>query len=133
VVQWDPLSALLIGEQWLDNYVLLSGSVLLTGFVAGVIGSYGFALSMVLCRWSRKVASWVAPARSIEEGKGFVRIHVTPDELVLHPIVIEKVCHDWELKDVGDGMARPLPADPLPAARLIEPPVTIARTVGVRA
>jgi hypothetical protein len=63
-----------------------------------------------------------------------VRVHIRPDGgLTLYPVLVEQVCHDWELEHVPasggrpEG-ARPVPRGGLPAARLVEAPVSVTRT-----
>ncbi|MFI2351836.1 hypothetical protein ACH492_33490 [Streptomyces sp. NPDC019443] len=105
------------------------GSAALAG---AAVGSELFALWVLRARGGA-VAEWAMSAQSIEDHKGFVRMHIAPDGiLTLYPLVLERICRDWDLQDVEDHPAarwrRPVPSS-RPAARLIEDPVVIARKV----
>jgi hypothetical protein len=67
--------------------------------------------------------------QSIEDQKGFVRILIDDKGLTLHPIVVDEVCHDWELPivDTTNGqLSVPRPLSPI-APRLVENPIRISR------
>jgi hypothetical protein len=65
----------------------------------------------------------------VEDCKGFVRMRLAPDgTLTLYPLVVDEVCHDWELEPSPILGTRPVPASGLPVPRLLEAPVVIAPT-----
>jgi len=101
------------------------------GWAAGAgwaAGSEAFAL-YVLAAKSGEVEGWQMSGQSIEEHKGFVRMHIdTTGDLTLYPLAVDTVCHDWTTVPHADGVGeRPVPAGDLAVPRLIEPPVTITR------
>ena len=118
---------------WPDWVVLgsaFAGTVLVTGFVACL----ALALYILAAR-NRTVASWQMSAQSYEDYKGFLRIRIDPDgRLTVHPLVVDRVCRDWDVVRV-DGHAehapgvhaRPVAAEGLPAVRLVERPVVVER------
>jgi hypothetical protein len=106
--------------------------VLATVVVTGLLASYVFAGYVMLSRLPL-VQGWQLSAQAIEACKGFVRMRIDASgRLTLYPVVVDEVCHDWELDPPGDagpaGSARPVPAGPFPRAHLVEPPVVIDRT-----
>jgi hypothetical protein len=113
-------------DDWVAFWVRLVaaaavGSVLATALVASYLylaGLFGVHLNEVFS------------AQSIEDHKGFLRMHVRPDGAVtVHPVVVPKVCHEWRVPPDGDeGAPWVEPAQPL-VTRLAEPPVTIRREV----
>lgn len=101
------------------------------GWVAGagwVAGSEAFAIYVLLVKTGR-VEGWQMAGQSIEEHKGFLRMHIdTSGDLTLYPLAVDTVCHDWIAVSDADGVGeRPVPAGDLPVPRLIEPPVTVTR------
>jgi hypothetical protein len=118
------------GGRSLPNFVLLVVMVAVVAPVAGLIGSYGVALTLALSR-SRPVADWQFSAQSIDDRKGFVRLRIEPDgRLVVYPVVVDQVPRRWRI--TADSPARPprrvTAADGLPPAYLVEDPVVIQRT-----
>ncbi|MHC6220064.1 hypothetical protein [Arthrobacter sp. MMS24-S77] len=107
-------------------------------FASGwVLGSEAFALFILGTRGG-EVASWMMSGQSVEDHKGFLRIHLAPDgTLTVYPLAIDAICRDWALETTADGGTRPIPASPvpanggtaagLPAVRLLETPITISR------
>jgi hypothetical protein len=113
--------------RWPDWALLvccLAGTAILTGLVA----SFAFAAYIRLAR-TGLVAGWQMSAQSIEDHKGFVRMHIDGQgNLVLYPMVVERACRDWAIvRDEASGDERPVPAGELPRPKLIERPVVIAR------
>lgn len=102
--------------------------VLAVFFAVGALaGSEAFARFILRAR-SGEVASWQMSGQAIEDHKGFLRLHLSPDgTLTVHPVAIDTICRDWELTPTGDGGARPVPAGGLPKLRLFEPPIPISR------
>lgn len=115
-----------VGPLW-----VLVGCVAWAAAVGWAAGSEAFALYVMAAK-SGEVAGWQMSGQSIEDYKGFVRMHIdTAGDLTLYPIVADAVCHDWDIAASADGVgARPVPAAGLPVPRLIEAPITIARQDG---
>jgi hypothetical protein len=115
----------------LPDWVILGLSLLGTGFVTGLVGAYGFALYLVTANRG-EVADWQFSAQAIEDGKGFLRLHVGNDgRLTVYPVVVDEVCRDWNLASGGEGgVLRPVPARPV-RPRLLEPPVVVERAAAV--
>jgi hypothetical protein len=115
-----PLSGL--GSGWV---VVLGAAV--AAVVGWTLGSEAFALYALLARHGQAFG-WQMSGQAVEDCKGFVRMHLAADgTLTLHPLVVDEVCHDWEL-ETGDLGTRPVPAAGLPVPRLLEAPVVIAPT-----
>jgi hypothetical protein len=117
------------GWGWL---VLLVGCV--CAWVAGcLLGTEAFALYALLAR-SGEVFGWQMSGQAVEDDKGFVRMRIdATGTLTLYPLVVDAVCHEWELDpdprtEPGARPRRPVPAGPLPVPRLLEDPVVIAPT-----
>lgn len=111
--------------QWPDIVVVLLALALVHGG-GWVLGSEAFAL-FILATPSGEVDSWKMSGQSIEDHKGFLRIHLGTDgTLTVYPLVVDTICRDWRLADTDDG-ARLVPESGLPAVRLLEEPITIAR------
>lgn len=119
------------GGRALPNYVLLALLLAVISPIAGLIGSYAVALTLLLSR-SRPVADWQFSAQSIDDRKGFVRLRIESDgRLVVYPVVVDKVIRRWRI-GAGSPTDKPprrvSPVDGLPAAHLIEDPVVILRS-----
>ncbi|MER6522727.1 metallophosphoesterase [Streptomyces sp. NPDC001553] len=109
-----------------DGWVVLLLCLAIAAVLGAVVGSGVFALWVFFTRGG-EVAKWQMSGQSIEDHKGFLRLHVAPDgNLMLYPLVLERICRDWDLADGPDGRTRPVPAEML-AVRLIEDPVVISR------
>ncbi|MEU2655727.1 hypothetical protein ABZ615_10395 [Streptomyces sp. NPDC007325] len=107
--------------------------LLITLGVAGVLGAcLGSQVFALWVLWTNRgiVADWQMSGQSIDEGKGFLRMHLARDgTLTLYPLVLDGTCRNWELREVVDEEGtwlRPVP-EPAPAVRLVEEPVVIAR------
>jgi hypothetical protein len=123
--------AVLVALPWppdWSQWAVLGVAVLLTWFGTGLAGAYLFALYVLLSR-KRGVQGWQLAAQSLEDHKGFLRLRIDVDgRLTVHPLLVEKVVHDWELPPARPGeQVRPVPAGGLPRVRLIEEPVTVTR------
>ncbi len=111
---------------WSDWVVLLC-CLALAAVVGASLGSEAFALNILLAP-PGKVADWQMAGQAEEDHKGFLRMTITAGgDLVIYPVIIDRVCHDWRVDDDTDGVTRPHPADPLATPRLAEPSVTITR------
>jgi hypothetical protein len=131
--------AALVAVPWpsgLPDWVVLGLAVLATVVVTGLLASYVFALYVAVSRLPL-VQGWQLSAQALEDRKGFVRLHIDRDgRLTLHPVVVDRVCHDWQLDPPGDGhgpagSVRPVPVGELPRPYLVEPPVVIDRSPGL--
>jgi len=110
---------------WPDVVILLLAlaAVYLGGWA---VGSEAFAL-FILATPSGEVSTWKMSGQSIEDHKGFLRLHLAADgSLTVYPLVVDTVCRDWQLEQNDDG-ARLVPESGLPAVRLLEAPITITR------
>ena len=113
---------------WPGWIVLALCLMIASGLGAG-LGTEAFALSILSAR-SGEVAGWQMSGQAVEDHKGFLRLHITPDgDLTIYPLVIDEVCHEWELVNDPAGGKRPAPASPLPSPRLVESPLVVAREV----
>jgi hypothetical protein len=116
---------------WPD-WVVLGLALLATLVGTGLVASYVFALYIAVSRLPL-VQSWQLSAQALEDVKGFVRLRIDPaGRLILYPIVVDTVCHDWRLDPPGridgpPGSERPEFAGPPPRPHLIEPPVVVNR------
>jgi hypothetical protein len=121
------------GGKALPNFVLLAVLVAIVAPVAGLIGSYGVALTLALSR-ARLVSEWQFSAQSIDDRKGFVRLRIEPDgRLLAYPVVLDAVPRRWRIaaESAAPNTPRRVTADGgLPAAYLAEEPVVIRRAAG---
>lgn len=113
----------------LPDWVMLGLMMLAVTVLAGLVSCYAVGLSIAMSR-SPTVRGWQMSAQSIEDFKGFVRLRIDgAGRLTLYPVVVDRVCHDWELTDGDDpATARPVPAGEPPRPYLAEPPIVIDRT-----
>ncbi len=121
-------AAVVILVPWPDwpDVVILLLAVTLAYLGGWAVGSEAFAL-FILATPTGEVSSWKMSGQSIEDHKGFLRMHLTPDgDLTVYPLMMDTVSRDWHLATNDDG-ARLVPANGLPAVRLLEQPITIAR------
>jgi hypothetical protein len=102
--------------------------------VAGFTGCYALGGYLLLAP-QRSVRDVAFSAQAIEEGKGFLRMHLDDaGRVTIYPVVVDAVCHDWDLADAptavpgGPSRRRPVPAaGSEPRPRLVEDPVVVAR------
>ncbi|UZN04653.1 hypothetical protein [Cellulomonas sp. S1-8] len=105
---------------------VVAGVVVVAWAAGALLGTQAFALLLV-SRRTGAVASWQMSGQSVDDHKGFLRLHLRADgALVLHTLVVDAVCRDWEVARDAAG-ARPVPAGGLPRVRLLEEPLVIAR------
>ncbi|MFF9838523.1 hypothetical protein ACH414_01160 [Streptomyces sp. NPDC020422] len=125
------------------GWVVLLVCLGVAGVVGAVVGSGVFALWVLSARGG-EVAEWQMSGQSIEDHKGFLRLHIAPGgDLTVHPLAMAAVCRDWELRDDPTGglyrraegspgarslvaAKRPVPVEE-PVVRLIEDPFVISR------
>ncbi len=128
--------AALVAVPWptgLPDWVVLGIAVLATVTVTGLVGSYVFALYVALSRLPL-VQGWQLSAQALEDWKGFLRLRIDRGgRLTVYPVVVDRVCHDWELDPPGavdgpPGSVRPVPAGEVPRPHLVEAPVVIDRS-----
>ncbi|QES47708.1 hypothetical protein DEJ50_07650 [Streptomyces venezuelae] len=123
------VSARPVPPSWNGVWVLLM-LLAVAAVLGALLGSQLFALWVL---WTDRgvVAEWQMSGQSIDDHKGFLRMHIAPDgTLTLFPLALDATCRDWHLAEVANARTawvRPVPARP-PAVRLIEEPVVIART-----
>ncbi|MEU9080412.1 hypothetical protein [Kitasatospora sp. NPDC048538] len=112
-----------------SGWAVLVSCLVLAGLVGGALGSEVFALWVLSARHGA-AAEWQMSGQSVEEYKGFLRLHLAPDgDLTLYPLTLDRICRDWRLQDDPSLGRRPVPARP-PTVRLIEEPVVVARAAG---
>lgn len=109
------------------SWLVLTLCLGIAGLLGAGLGSEAFALAIVSAS-TGQMLDWQMSGQSIEDHKGFLRLHIAPEgDLTIYPLVIDKVCREWELADDPAGGKRPVPAAPLVPPRLIENPVVVAR------
>jgi hypothetical protein len=119
----------------LPDWVVLGLAVLATMTVTGLLGSYVFAGYIALSRLPL-VQGWQLSAQALEDWKGFLRLRIDKGgRLTVYPVVVDEVCHDWELDPPGRtegpaGSVRPVPARGLPRPYLVEAPFVVYRCPG---
>ncbi|HYY12182.1 MAG TPA: hypothetical protein VE781_14695 [Kineosporiaceae bacterium] len=130
--------AVLVAVPWpagLPDWVVLGLAVLATVSVTGLAASYVFAAYVALSRLPL-VQGWQLSAQALEDWKGFLRMRIDAGgRLTVYPVVVDRVCHDWELDPPGGldgpaGSVRPVPAKGLPRPHLVEPPIVLDRDPG---
>lgn len=113
-----------------NGFWLLAILLVVAVVMGACLGSQLFALWVL---WTDRglVAEWQMSGQSIDDRKGFVRMHIALDgTLTLYPLALDGTCRDWLLDEVADTPAawlRPVPKT-LPTVRLIEEPIVITRT-----
>jgi hypothetical protein len=130
LVQLVALPGWFPGGRSLPDFVLLLVAVVLAAGAGGLVGSYAVALTLVLAR-DERVADVQFSAQAIEGRKGFLRIHVTPDAVTVHPIGVRDVCRRWRTVPLPDAVpgtprVRVFPAQALRPER-IAAPITVPR------
>jgi hypothetical protein len=127
--------AALVAVRWppgLPDWVVLGLAVLATMTVTGLVASYVFAAYIALSRLPL-VQGWQLSAQALEDWKGFLRLRIDKGgRLTAYPIVVDHVCHDWELDPPGQvdgpaGSVRPLPARERSRPHLVEAPFVVDR------
>jgi hypothetical protein len=127
VIRWlyhDVLPPGMAGD-WLVFLIAAVGTPVLVGFLdAEVVALY----LLVASRFGINLNEVMA-GQSIEDHKGFLRMHITADgTLTVYPVKLDRICREW--RPNPDGAATDpwfSPARPL-TPELIEPPVRISRT-----
>ncbi|UVJ40744.1 hypothetical protein [Arthrobacter sp. CJ23] len=108
------------------HFLIAALSLALVHLGGWAVGSEAFAF-FIQGTPGGEVASWRMSGQAIEDHKGFLRLHLAPDgSVTVYPLAVDGICRDWQLQENDDG-ARLVPASGLPAVRLLEQPVTIAR------
>lgn len=110
-----------------SSAAVLAGAVALAWVAGALLGTQAFALLLVT-QGEGKVASWQMSGQAVDDGKGFLRLHVRADgALELYPVVVDTVCRDWDVVPGPDGDRVVPAAGAVPRARLLEEPVVITR------
>jgi hypothetical protein len=118
---------------WLPDALLAVVILALTVAVAGFAATLLTALYLLLASRFGVNLNEMMAGQSIEDCKGFLRLHVGPDGVRVYPIKIAKVARRWRA-DPGGSLDDPwlVPAgDPL-RPELIEPPVLVPREESAR-
>src|SRR6266540_3237761 len=114
---------------WLPDILLALVVVALTFVLVGFAATLLTGVYLLLASLVDVNLNEVMAGQSIEDYKGFLRLHIDTDaSLRIYPVKLRKVCHRWQA-DPGGAAADPWlkPAgDPL-APELIEPSIRIPR------
>ncbi|WP_250002498.1 metallophosphoesterase [Actinoplanes sp. M2I2] len=96
------------------------------GPVIGVLATQLTALYLLIASTVGVNINELYAGQGIEDAKSFLRLHIAADgSLTIHPIGIDKICHNWSPDPAGPTDASWLrPRDPLIPHR-IEAPITI--------
>lgn len=112
------------------HFLIAALSLALVHVGGWAIGSEAFAF-FIQGTPGGEVASWRMSGQAIEDHKGFLRLHLAADgSVTIYPLAVDSICRDWKLQNTGTSRtpsARLVPVSGLPAVRLLEQPVTIAR------
>ncbi|WP_327413823.1 hypothetical protein [Streptomyces sp. NBC_01233] len=109
-----------------SGWIVVLACLFVAALTGAAVGSEAFAL-WTLSVHDGVVAEWPMSGQSIEDHKGFVRIHIAQSgTLTLYPLALDGICRDWDVQDLSAGGMRPVPRK-LPAVRLIEAPIVIDR------
>jgi hypothetical protein len=109
---------------WVVFLVAAVGTPILIGFVdAEVVALY----LLIASRFGINLNELMA-AQSIEDHKGFLRLHIARDGmLTIYPVKVDRVCREWTANPKGAPDAPwILPVRPL-TPELIEPPIKVPR------
>lgn len=111
---------------WATLILIVVGTPVLIGFLhAELVAVY----LMIVSRFGINLNEVMA-GQSIEDHKGFLRLHIDADgQVTVYPIKLPKVCRYWRADPDGaptDPVLRPDGFELRPA--LIEPPITVPKT-----
>jgi hypothetical protein len=109
---------------WLAFLIASAGTAVVIGFVDAEV----VALYLLIASRTGINLNEVMAGQSIEDHKGFVRMHIGRDgTLTIYPVKLAKICRAWRANPAGDP-TDPwlLPEQPL-NAELIESPIRISR------
>jgi hypothetical protein len=121
---WPPLAAVTL-------------AVPVVAIVTGLISAEVVAAYLLLASLNRAHVNELFAAQSIEDYKGFARLHIGPHGVTVHPVVVERVCRDWRRPQTASATPQSTgaaggpvlePVTPL-APRFAEPPFTVPRDV----
>jgi hypothetical protein len=112
------------GWPWWVQVVTAAPAAAVLGFLAAEL----VAAYLLLASWRRANVNELFAAQSLEDHKGFVRLHIGPDgSLRVYPIGLRRVARRWRADPTGG------PGDPWLVAvdalrpEFVEPPFTISR------
>ena len=115
---------------WFKFFIVIVG----VSAVGGVVGAFFLGLWIVVYM-SQGLTAWAMMGQAIEEGKGFLRIKLSPDgALTLYPIVTDELIREYEISEKmeltssGRYTKIPIPGEPVPTPRLIEQPFRVLPT-----
>jgi len=125
-----PVGTLGLLAAWLKFFVVIIG----VSVVGGVVGAFFIGLWIVIYM-HQGLTSWAMMGQAIEEGKGFLRIRISPDgALTIFPILTEELVRDYDITpdpvvtSSGRTTRIPVPSGPLPVPRIIEEPFKVLPT-----
>ena len=132
--------AVAVGAVWATAAIPLPGSwpdwlefwsrLVVAGLIGGAAATLLVGVYLYLASRAGIHMNEVFSAQSIEDYKSFLRMHIRSDgSLVLHPLAVPLVCHEWHVSPSdADGDPWLEPDAPI-EVRLIEPPLAIRRGV----
>jgi hypothetical protein len=102
--------------------------------VGGLVGAFFLGWWIVIYR-HQGMDSWAMMGQAVEEGKGFLRIRLSPDgALTIYSVLTEDLVTDFDISpspvmtSSGRTTKIPVPTEPLPTPRIIEPPFKVLPT-----
>jgi hypothetical protein len=132
VLRWLYHDVLPDGDaaDWLIFLIAALGTPVVIGFVdAEVVAVY----LLVASRYGINLNE-VFAGQSIEDHKGFLRMHIGADgALTIYPVKVNRVCRDWEANPHGAPTEPWLRPKQELKAELIESPIRIPRDPGAHA
>ncbi len=101
--------------------------------VIGFLATQLCALYLLVASWFKVNVNELYAGQGIEDGKSFLRMHITADgTLTVYAVGIDRICRRWVADPDGPPQASWLrPVEPL-TARLIEEPFTVAGPAAAR-
>jgi hypothetical protein len=108
--------------------VSLAASIPVSILVTGLISAEVVAAYLLISSVRGAHLNEVFAAQSIEDHKGFARLHIGPHGVTVYPVGVEKVCRRWNAGPGAEAPGEPLlvPGDPI-APVLVEAPFTVPR------
>ncbi|WP_313814246.1 hypothetical protein [Glutamicibacter sp.] len=111
---------------WNADWITVLLAVVYATLLGAVVGTMIFALHLILAP-AGAVGRLKMTALAYEDGKGFLRMNLCADgTLVVYPVIIDTVIHDWDTGPSIQNQMRPIPADGMPRMRLLEEPIRIS-------
>lgn len=127
-IGWTAVVLALHRRHWMPEAALAVLAVVVTIVVIGAVAALLTGIYLTLASLVDVNLNEVFAGQSIENYKGFLRLHVDPDgNLTIYPIKIPRICRSWVAEPAGapaDPWLRP--AEPL-RTELIEAPIVVPR------